>query len=66
MISKTLRAAAAIAALALTTPALAQQAVKQDPRFGLGVGITSSRTHRRARLRRAVLRAPEPRPEPPD
>ena len=43
MISKiSLRAAVALAALALTTPALAQQAAKQEPRFGVGVGLTGS------------------------
>jgi hypothetical protein len=45
MISKlSARAAVALAALALSTPALAQQAVKQEPRFGVGVGITGSGT----------------------
>jgi hypothetical protein len=43
MISKiSLRAAVALAALALTAPALAQQAAKQEPRFGVGVGLTGS------------------------
>lgn len=38
-----LRAAAALAALALTTPALAQQSAQpQQGRFGVGVGLTSS------------------------
>lgn len=38
-----LRAAAAISALALSTPALAQQAsAKGDPKVGIGVGLTSS------------------------
>ena len=37
-----LRATIALAALALTTPALAQQANRTEPKLGLGVGISNS------------------------
>jgi hypothetical protein len=37
-----LRAVVGLASLAFTTPALAQQAARQEPRFGVGVGLTGS------------------------
>jgi hypothetical protein len=39
-----LRAAAAFAAIALATPAFAQQTARTDPKVGLGVGLTASTT----------------------